>query len=52
MTRLVAEMRRAQREYFRLRSTSALDRSKWLEAQVDKAVREALEQPTLFGEEA
>lgn len=50
--RLVAAMRTAQREYFRTRSTGALDRSKGLEKRVDKAIKEALDgQPRLFDED-
>lgn len=45
---LVAEMRRAQREYFRTRSSTALEKSKQLEKRVDDAIREAGEQPALF----
>lgn len=37
---LVAEMRHAQKEYFRTRSSSALEQSKRLERQVDEALRE------------
>lgn len=39
---IVAEMREAQKEYFRTRSTGALDRSKALEKKVDARVREIL----------
>jgi len=46
---LVAEMRHAQKEYFRTRSTSALEESKRLEAKVDRCVDRILdEQTTLF----
>ena len=38
---LVSEMRQAQKEYFRTRSTSALQRSKQLEKKVDAAIRQA-----------
>jgi hypothetical protein len=38
LARLVAEMRAAQREYFRTRSTDALARSKSLERRVDEEV--------------
>ncbi len=46
---LVGEMRRAQREYFRNRSSAVLAESKSLEAQVDRLCRESLEPPTLTG---
>jgi hypothetical protein len=36
---LVAEMRTAQRDYFRTRSTEALSRSKELERKVDNAIK-------------
>lgn len=49
--KLVAECRRLQKNYFRTRSTGALDESKRLEKQVDAAVRECLSQPTLFPDE-
>jgi hypothetical protein len=49
LARLVADMRRSQKDYFRTRSSAALEESKRLEKAVDAAVREALEQPTLFG---
>lgn len=45
---LVAEMRNAQREYFRTRSSSALERAKSLEKRVDDELLEASKQPTLF----
>jgi hypothetical protein len=48
LANLVAEMRRAQKEYFRTRSSGALDKSKALEKQVDAAVKECLEEPGLF----
>jgi hypothetical protein len=35
---LVAEMRQAQRDYFRLRSSESLTRAKGLEKQVDRAI--------------
>lgn len=47
--RLVAEMRAAQREYFRTRSATALEQSKSLEKRVDAALREASDRPRLFG---
>jgi hypothetical protein len=48
--KLVAEMRQAQTEYFRTRSTTALEQSKRLERQVDKALQElADKQGKLFG---
>lgn len=50
--RLVAEMRTAQREFFRTRSTAALDRSRSLERRVDEALRRELDgQGTLFEED-
>lgn len=49
LAELVAEMRRLQREYFRTRSSTALESSKVLEKRVDRAVLECLEQPSLFG---
>lgn len=48
LAELVQEMRNAQREYFRTRSGSALDRSKKLEKQVDEALGAVLRQPGLF----
>lgn len=49
---LVAAMRTAQREYFRTRSTTALDHSKRLEKQVDDAIRKALDgQGNLFDQD-
>lgn len=48
LCKLVADMRRSQREYFRLRSTAALEESKRLEKAVDRAIEEILRQPTLF----
>ena len=51
LARLVVEMRRAQRQYFRTRTPDALEASKRLEKAVDEAVRDVLTQPTLnFGE--
>jgi hypothetical protein len=49
LAELVRDMRRAQRAYFKDRTQGALEDSKRLEKAVDAAVREALEQPTLFG---
>jgi hypothetical protein len=43
LANLVAEMRHAQKEYFRTRSDSALEESKRLERQVDEACREILD---------
>lgn len=37
---LVAEMRHAQKEYFRVRSSAALDKSKTLEKRVDQAMQD------------
>jgi hypothetical protein len=49
---LVAEMRSAQIQYFRTRSTGDLERSKILERRVDAAIAEALDgQGTLFDPE-
>jgi hypothetical protein len=48
LARLVADMRRAQREYFRTRSSAALEASKALERRVDRAVEDCLRQPSLF----
>jgi hypothetical protein len=48
LAKLVAEMRAAQRQYFRLKSTATLDESIRLERLVDRAVREVLEQPRLL----
>lgn len=42
--RLVADMRSAQKEYFRTRSASALTRSKSLESRVDEMLRILLSQ--------
>lgn len=54
--RLVARMRAAQRGFFRSNPDTAarrkyLEESKDLERRVDNAVREVLEQPSLFGSE-
>ena len=47
---LVAEMRHAQTNYFRTRSTSALEESKRLERRVDEACLAILDgQKKLFG---
>jgi len=49
LANLVAEMRHAQKEYFRTRSTSALEESKRLERQVDDACQAILDgQKKLF----
>lgn len=48
---LVADMRRAQKEYFRTRSLSALGTSKCLEQRVDKAIEGVIRQPGLFPDE-
>lgn len=45
---LVAEMRAAQKEYFRTKSHAALDRAIRLEAKVDEACKQVQEQPVLF----
>lgn len=46
---LVKRMRDAQRTYFRTRSTAALEDSKQLEREVDRAVAGFDRQPSLFG---
>lgn len=43
LAKLVAKMRHAQKEYFRTRSTSALEESKRLERQVDEACQAILD---------
>lgn len=48
LARLVLDTRRAQNEYFRTRSTGALETSKRLERSLDLTVDEILRQPTLF----
>ena len=48
LAKLVADMRNAQKEYFRIRSGPALEKSKQLEKRVDAAVKELLDQPQLF----
>jgi phosphate uptake regulator len=50
LAELVAEMRSAQKEYFRTKNPAAIERSKQLERKVDAACRQVLEQPTLFGD--
>jgi hypothetical protein len=52
LAKLVAHMRTQQREYFRTRSSAALDASKAAEKAVDRAVKECLDQPSLFGKES
>ena len=47
--KLVADMRQAQRTYFRDRSPAALDLSKKLERQVDAAITEAKESSLFAG---
>ena len=39
----VKEMREAQKEYFKYRMTSALQKSKRLEAEVDKEIKRAIQ---------
>jgi phosphate uptake regulator len=51
LARLVAEMRRVQKAYFRTRTRGALEDSKRLERDVDRAVEGVLRQPTLFDRE-
>lgn len=46
-TRTVKEMRDAQKSYFKDRLRSDLIRSKELEAKVDKALKDGLDEPTL-----
>ena len=46
---LVKEMRQAQKSYFQTRNRDWLDKSKELERQVDKAIREQGQQ-RMFGE--
>lgn len=48
LARLVAEMRAAQREYFRTRSDTAKRTAMHLEGKVDRALRDVLEQPSLL----
>ena len=43
LAKLVAEMRHAQKEYFRDRSSTALDKSKALERKVDEACQAILD---------
>jgi hypothetical protein len=50
LARKVLKMRRAQKEYFRTRSSAVLEESKRLEKQVDQVVDEVLTQPRLFTE--
>ena len=45
---LVAELRHAQKTYFRTRERADLERSKALERKVDKALDELSGQKTLF----
>ena len=54
LAELAAKMRHAQKEYFRTRSSTALNESKRLEKQFDAALEAYLldqRQPSLFGEE-
>jgi hypothetical protein len=46
--KLVAELRERQKEYFRTKSTGALEASKVLERKVDRALKEILAPPGLF----
>lgn len=49
LANLVADMRHAQTNYFRIRSTSALEESKRLERKVDEACKAILDgQKQLF----
>lgn len=48
LAKLVRNMRAKQKEYFRTRQLSVIEQSKRLEKQVDAAVAEILEPPTLF----
>lgn len=51
LARLVRDMRKWQRDYFRTKEAKALNASKDYERRVDEAVREVLgdRQPGLFG---
>lgn len=49
---LVAEMRNAQREFYRTRSATSLEIAKRLERRVDETLRDLISpQPTLFDED-
>lgn len=48
---LVARLREAQKRYFKHRSSADLEYSKALEKQVDAAIREHADGPSLFGGE-
>jgi hypothetical protein len=50
LARLVAEVREAQKAYFRTRSAAALESSKAMEKRLDRVVMEILVAPTLFGD--
>lgn len=43
LAKLVAAMRQAQKDYFRHRDGTSLDKSKGLEKQVDEAVKDILD---------
>ena len=51
LARQVAEMRAAQKKYFRTRGQGDLNESKRLEKQLDQTVTDLLRQPTLFDRE-
>lgn len=48
LAQLVVDARNAQREYFRTKSSTALEKSKGLEKRLDAACRDVLAQPGLF----
>lgn len=48
---LVGRMRKAQRDFFRSKSTAVPEESKRLEREVDRAVSDVLAGPSLFGDE-
>ena len=48
LAKLAADMRNAQRKYFRTRGQGDLEASKRLERQLDAAIEELLRQPVLF----
>jgi hypothetical protein len=51
LAKLGQQMREAQRRYFRLRTTGALEHSKEVERRFDQACQDALDQPLLFDRE-
>ncbi len=48
LARQVAEMRAAQKHYFRTRGQGDLETSKRLERQLDQVITDLIRQPTLF----